>query len=512
MTRNKMKILIIGSGLSGLTAAAFLAREGHQVIIYEQFSEIGGVTATIHEKGFSWDLGPLLLEGLAPHETIGKVLTELGLYDKITVIREDRGQAFPDFTFWRPENYKGPYWRREMLKELFPEEKEGLNRYYKFYDQLMKLMAIGRRIEWSKGIKAKLLKLKLIPGFLKIKKMSNWSAAKVMDHFFKSPKVKAIFTSILADFVVRPREFLGLGVPAVNVETAFDKRIPNKIKGGNLPVYHYIKGGCGNLVKVLADFIQASGGEIQTNTLVQNIVVENGKTTGVMLKNGDFTPANVVIATGGALDFCFKLIGQENLPTTLVEQIKKLIHMESVLMVHVGINFDPSPYQRTALCYYYGTYDIDDGVNKTREGIYHEGKDGFLIYIPSLHSPEMAPKGKHAVTVYTIAPHQLREKSWLKLKEELADKLLIEAEKVIPGLRKNSEVKIILTPDDFKARINVERHSFGGIAPLMNQQNPPHQMPIKGLWFIGAQSESGGGVAGIIGGAYRTVKRMLKDI
>ena len=56
-----MKIIIIGSGIAGLTAGAYLAREGHKVIIYEQFHEIGGVTATIHEKGFAWDIGPLLV-------------------------------------------------------------------------------------------------------------------------------------------------------------------------------------------------------------------------------------------------------------------------------------------------------------------------------------------------------------------------------------------------------------------------------------------------------------------
>ncbi len=43
-----MKVCIIGSGLSGLTAAAYLVREGYHVDIYEQYSEIGGVTATIH--------------------------------------------------------------------------------------------------------------------------------------------------------------------------------------------------------------------------------------------------------------------------------------------------------------------------------------------------------------------------------------------------------------------------------------------------------------------------------
>lgn len=180
-------------------------------------------------------------------------------------------------------------------------------------------------------------------------------------------------------------------------------------------------------------------------------------------------------------------------------------------MVHIGIDFDPTPYQRAALCYYYLTYDIEESVNRCRSGDYHEGKEGFLIYIPSLHSPEMAPEGKHAITIYTIAPHKLKNGNWKDLREELAEKLLIEAEKIILGLREHTQVKVIFTPDDFKNRINVERHSFGGTAPVLGQQNPPHRSPIRGLWYIGAYSETGGGLTGAVNGARKTIQMILND-
>ena len=220
-----MKIIIIGSGIAGLTAGAYLAREGHKVIIYEQFPEIGGVTATINEKGFSWDIGPLLIGGIAPHESLGKILEELGLTDKITLIYEDRGQFFPDFQVWRQEEYKGPYWRREYFKKLFPEDSEGLDRYYEFYDRIVEIGYIMGQLPFVKGIKAITTKLKLLSKFLKVKKFAKWSAAEVLDYYFKSPKLKAVFTGILADIVTKPSEFTGLGVPFFNIETAFDNII-----------------------------------------------------------------------------------------------------------------------------------------------------------------------------------------------------------------------------------------------------------------------------------------------
>jgi len=125
---NKIKCLVIGSGMAGLTAAAYLAKEGHEVIVYEQFPEIGGITATIHQNGYSWDIGPLMIEFLLPHEGGGIVLSELGLNDSIKLICGERHMVFPDFKLISPQKkYTVKYWRKEKLKELFPLEKEAIN-------------------------------------------------------------------------------------------------------------------------------------------------------------------------------------------------------------------------------------------------------------------------------------------------------------------------------------------------------------------------------------------------
>jgi len=376
----------------------------------------------------------------------------------------------------------------------------------------MTLMAISNRLEWAKGLETIWLKLKIFPKFLKVKKYFDKSAAEIMDSFFDEPKLKAVFMGILADFVVKPSEFPGLGVPVSNVETAFDKRIPIKIKGGKLPVYHYIKNGCEQLVDAFAGYIKEKGGKIHTDSLVEEILIDDNKAVGIKLKSGEEISADIVIASGGAHKTFFTLVGKEKLPSEFVSNVENLVHMESVLMVHIGIDFDPTPHQRAALCYYYGTYGIEEAVDRCRSGDYHEGEEGFLIYIPSVHSPEMAPPEHHAVTVYTIAPYILNKGNWNSRKEELADKLLIEAEKIIPGLREHSTTEIIMTPLDFKSRIFVEKHSFGGLAPIMNQQSPPHQTPIENLWYIGAQSESGGGVAGVVAGTRKGILKLLKAI
>ena len=254
-----------------------------------------------------------------------------------------------------------------------------------------------------------------------------------------------------------------------------------------------------------------------TGKTVTKILIEGGQAKGVLLQDGTSLDADVVIASGGAREIFFNLVGRENLTREYIENIESLQLQESVLMVQLGINSDPLKYQKAALCYYYGTYDVDNAIMNCRSGLYHEGKDGFVVYVPSAHSPEMAPEGYHSVTIYTIAPNKLKDMYWSDYTSYYADKLIKEAEYFIPGLSSNIIEKIILTPEDFRKLTNLEHHALGGFVPVMGKTNPSHLTPVKGLFFIGAQSESAGGITNVMKGAkkliitiYRTILRTVQ--
>ena len=506
-----MKIIIIGSGMAGLTAGAYLAKAGHAVTVFEQFPTPGGVTATVKQDGFGWDIGPLLLEGFAPGDKGRAILEELGVSEQVPCVHEDRGLAMPGFALWKPQEYEGPYWRRERLKNLFPEENAALDRYYRFYDRMIRLMSLGRRSETARGLSALWLKLRMLFSFQFVKKYVNWNGGQLMDAFFKSPALKTFFLGIVADFVTAPSEFPALGVPSIHLETAFDKRIPTYPGTRSAQTgYTYILGGCQALVNAVMGVITANGGKVLTGTPVRRILIEKNRSTGVELADGRIETADVVLASGGMKEVFFDLVGCENIPAELTDQIESNRLMESVLMVQLGIDFDPTPYQPAALCYYYKTQDLEGAVQRLRMGDYHEGREGFLIYVPSLHSPSLAPSGKHAVTIYTVAPDTLAEGSWSARREELADKLIAEAEVHIPGLREHTLTSLVLTPDDFRRRTHQKHHSFGGVPPVIGNKPPAHKTPIEGLWFIGAQSESAGGVVNVMTGAQKVAKRILQ--
>jgi phytoene dehydrogenase-like protein len=507
-----MKIVVIGSGMSGLTAAAFLAQGGHDVTVYEQFSKPGGVTARLEQEGFGWDNGPLLLEGFGPGDRGTAVFEELGIAEQIQAIHEDRGLVLPDFSMWKPDQYEGPYWRKEHLKKLYPDESQNLERYYQFYDRMMNLMSTVRRLERAPGLESIGVKIRMALLFQGLKKYVNWNATQLMDAFFHTPALKAFFTGIVADFVTKPSEFPALGVPSIHLETAFDKRIPFEPGTRSARTgYFYLAGGCQSMVDAVMGSLSEHGGHVLTQRTVKKIMVENNQVKGVELEDGSFDAAECVLASGGANETFLGLVGKENLPEDFCASLARIIYMESVLMVHLGIDFDPRLYQPAALCYYYGTYDLEGAVERIRNGIYHGGKEGLLIYVPSLISPQLAPSGKYAVTIYTVVPDKLNTGSWEERREELADQLVAEAERFVPGLREHTLTRAVLTPADFRTRLHQDHHSFGGTPPIIGNKQPPHRTPIDGLWFIGAQSEGGGGILNVVIGARNVAKRILAE-
>ena len=108
-------------------------------------------------------------------------------------------------------------------------------------------------------------------------------------------------------------------------------------------------------------------------------------------------------------------------------------------------------------------YDLHEATMKLRNGIYHEGDDGFLIFVPSHHAKDFAPVGHHAVTLYTVAPDTLKESSWEDKKEEYATKLIKLAESHIPELSKHIKEMKIMTPVEYRIYL------LEGGQPLLNK-------------------------------------------
>ncbi len=495
-----MKVVIIGAGLGGLSFGACAARDGREVVLIEKNKEPGGVLTLARQDGFSFEQGPLELTDLKPEESVGGFLESLGIHLK--TVRDDRGLATPDFALLPPAEYEGPDWRKKRLKELFPQDAAGIDEYYRFYDALMRLRFLG-------GQKQTLLtKLQMLLTFRKIKKYENMTCREFTERLFSDEKLRLVFNGILADFCADPEEVQCFTLPFVNTETAFDKRIPVE-KNGKLyyPSFRYVAGGVQKIAEGLCEYILSHGGTFLPETVAEKVLIEEGKAVGVRLSDGREIAADAVVGCGSARDFFTETVGLEHLDDRYRKILQDFRPMEAVFMLHLGVDYDPSPYQKQSLCYYYGSYDLHAAVERLRSGEYHEGKDGYLIYFPDRHAPDFAPEGCHCVTIYTVCPDRLKQGSWAEKKEAYADQLIRLAEEHLPGLSQHIMTKKIVTAEDYRVLTHMKKSSFGGVVLVWKQLNPPHITPVKNLFFVGQQSENGGGVPIVIGGAREAYRK-----
>ena len=497
-----MKIAIIGAGLGGLTYGAFAARDGHEVEIFDKNHAPGGVVALLEHEGYKFEQGPLLIGDMMPGESVYELLKELGI--ELETQRADRDIVMPDYDMIKPEEFAGKYWRRERLKALFPEDAQGIDRYYKLYDHVMYLRWLGRQPQtpWVK-LRTRLAMLKLAP-------YAKMNADEFTKHFFKSEKICTLFTGIFADFCADPREIQGLGVIFMNFETAFDKRINAEEDRAYNGGYVYFTGGCQKLPEALAKYIEDRGGKIHYGTIVEKVLVEGGKAAGIRLADGTEVKADMVVGCGAGKDFFEKCVGLEHLSEEYRKILATYRPMEAVFMVHLGVDFDPMEYMRSALYYCYGMYDLSAATEKLRTNRYHGGDDGYLIFVPSFHAPDFAPEGKHCVTLYTVCPDTLAEGDWDEVKEKYADRMIALAEKHLPDLSRHIVTRKIMTAKDYRSYTHMDKSSFGGVVPIWNQQNPPHITGVPGLVFVGQQSQNGGGVGAVMVGAKEAYGKAMK--
>lgn len=488
-----MKIAIIGAGLGGLTFGAFAAKEGHQVHIFDKNAAPGGVVALLEHEGYRFEQGPLLMGDMLPGESLYELLKELGI--ELQTERADRDIVMPDYDMIKPKAYGGKYWRRERLKSLFPEDAEGIDEYYKVYDHVMHLRWLGRQHQ-TIGIK-----IRTALAMLKLKKYADMNADEFTRYFFKSEKIRTLFTGIFADFCADPKEVQGLGVIFMNFESAFDLRIPVEEGQHYYGGYVYFTGGCQKLPEALADYIRNHGGTITYETIVDKVLIENNTATGIRLSDGSEFAADMVVGCGAGKDFFESCVGLEHISEDYRRILESYLPMEAVFMVHLGVDYDPMLYLRSPLTYCYGMYDLSAATQKLRNHIYHGGHDGYLIYVPSHHAPDFAPSGKHCVTLYTVCPDTLAESSWESVKEHYADQLVALAEKHLPDLKKHTVTRKIMTAVDYRNYTHMKKSSFGGVVPIWGQKNPPHETSVKSLYFVGQQSENGGGVGAVMTGA-----------
>ena len=509
---NDYDAIIIGTGIGGLVAGAYLAKAGARVMLYEHHSQPGGYSTSFTRQGFTFDGGIQACEDCG---MLFSVLRQIGVLDRVELKKTKFGLATPDHfaVLDSLENVQTFY--RELLK-VYPDQAAGINRIVEDIGNFCRVMeaycqlpnpmfgplspAVTKYPGWRKKYKGDLKHSKEFMELMKI------PLDVYLENRLSNP-----------DLILFIKQMMYAGAPA-SFTLSFYYFVMD---------YYHPKGGFQSISNALADFVIEKGGKIQYKTLVEQIVLENGRAAGVRLKTGEVVRAPYIVSNSDARRTFLKMLPPEATPETYRWRLAQTPVSDSAVSVFLGVDI-PAEEIKTRDCkhiYYLPDYkgvdvlkSLDDEEVYTRAPV--------EICIPSLEDPTMAPPGKTAIVLQSLAymnyannwgtENGKRTEKYKALKEKVSNQMIASAEKLIPGLSGKIVFKTVGTPyTNERYTLNSEGATAGWTYNPTKAMNTGwegmkgFQTPVKNLYLVGHWTMSPGGApAGFMSG--RIVSSLIK--
>ncbi|MGI9287335.1 MAG: phytoene desaturase family protein, partial [Pseudomonadales bacterium] len=280
---------------------------------------------------------------------------------------------------------------------------------------------------------------------------------------------------------------------------------------GTVGAWGFARGGMGAVSGALAASFQSFGGEIKCDSDVAQIVVKDGKTTGVALANGDEYHADIVVSNLDPKRTFLNIMDENDLPADVVKKARNFKIRGSSGKVNIALDGLPtfsaipknSPLMR-------GDMHFSDSMERM-ERAYDDWKDETWskdpyvdMLIPTQVDPTMAPPGKHMMTVFVqYAPPKINGGEWSDADRDAFGKTVIdqigEYSPDFKDLILHAEVR---TPRELENEVGLtEGNIFMGELTfdqlLFNRPFPGYAQyrgPVQGMYMCGSGSHPGGGV------------------
>ncbi|MCL0040219.1 NAD(P)/FAD-dependent oxidoreductase [Thermodesulfovibrionales bacterium] len=465
---NEFDVIIVGSGIGGLTCGALLSKRGYKVLILEQHHQVGGYCSSFKRKGFIFNAGVIDVSGLWESGPVAYILKQLGLKKEDFFSKNTAKYILKGREITIPDNLDDTV---EMLSKLFPDEKENIERFFE-----------DVRISYGECYKEAEVYGTPLPPYLFVKVFGERELAdypkehasfyawrdttfqEKLDESFKNEDLKSFLSGLCAYTGTEPEKTTAL--MALTVWMGYF------IHGG-----YFTKGGTQNFVNTLSSFIENHGGKVLVKHKADEILVEARKVSGVKVGDKIFN-APVVVANANAKTTFLELVGEGNLDREFVDYIRRLKMSRSCFVAYLGVNMDLSDYPT----------------------LIKNQDEGYEIAIISNSDESLAPKGKSTVLTLTDASYddfpERGTEEYEKKKRELAKDAVEKAEKVIPDLDKNIEVLEAATPKTMERYTLIPEGTLYSFDQSVGVKRPHFKTPIKGLYIASASTFPGGGIEG----------------
>ncbi len=484
-------VIVAGSGIGGLTAAALLARAGKCVLVLESHDRPGGYTHGFKRKRYNFDSGVHLISGCGTQgyrggQVIHKVLHALAVEEDIQFINIDPFSHvyYPGFDAALPQSIEAFV---ATLTQMFPAEQQGLRALTQLCLQVTEEITVADEV--MDGVDHSRAQ-QLMPALFKYRKATLADVAK---QFIKNPKLLAVFSS----------NWPYLGLPPSQVSFVYWSPM---FIGYMVDGAYYCKGGFQELSNTLVKGLRQCGGEIRLRSPVERILIENKQVVGVMV-NGQRLSAPVVISNADIRHTVFEMIGEQYFPPRFIQRIKKMQHSLSIFVIYIATDIDLTALNIAHESFCYRDLDHDHNFACTSNGEI----TWLSITAPTLVDQGLAPDGQHLLMLTTLMPYQAAD-SWEQAKPGYMATMLNIAGRYIPGL----ENHILFIEGGSPATMLRYTQNHQGAAygwDVSTTQVGPtriqNQSPVKGLYFAGHWTSPGGGVYGVSVSGVQAAQKVL---
>ena len=416
-------VVVVGAGLSGLSAALQLAGRGRQVTVVERYGFPGGRMGQADVRGYRIDTGPTVLTmpdiieeafaavgasmadrlDLAPVDPAYRASFADGSSLDVHTDAEAMTAAVEEFA--GPDQAAGYQRLRDWLTELYRLEMNGF--IASNFDSPLSLLT------------PQLARLAAIGGF------RGWE--KMVRRFISDERLQRIFTFQALYAGVPPQHALAAYAVIAYMDTVAGVYFP--------------RGGMRAVPEALAAAAAEAGVEFRYQTTVSALERSGSRVTAVRTHTGDRIACDAVVLTT-ELPLTYQLLGRT--PRRAV----KVRPAPSAVVVHVGC-----PAVGDALVH----HNISFGAQwaKTFDEIIDDGTlmsdPSLLVTRPTAGDPSLAPPGRDLLYILAPAPNlDVGVVNWAAEGDAYAHRVVAKAaERLLPGLAENADVLDVVTPADW---------------------------------------------------------------
>ncbi|WP_136809442.1 phytoene desaturase family protein [Desulfosediminicola flagellatus] len=267
-------VVIVGSGIAGLTAGAILSKNGKKVVIVEKQPAPGGALRQFRRNRISFDVGFHYTGGLGSGEILDIIWKYCDVLPKLSVLPLTPG-GYDHFEFFKTSQPIHGYFSYERfaeeLKTLFPAEKQGIDVYFSTIRQICNDVPFYKT------------DLPLTP-FLRGYKSNPRSLAEFLDSHLKDPRLKSVLAA--------PAFLYGVPIQQASLE------IHALVAHGYYSGAYTVAGGGQAIVDAFISTLERNGVQLITDAHVTSLQSANGAVTGVNIEGHEEIFCDQVIYTG----------------------------------------------------------------------------------------------------------------------------------------------------------------------------------------------------------------------